>query len=670
MNRKILFFLLLIFTGCSNTLNRTGETSNESKDISCINLTESEKRFCKTITKNKKRFDDFTREISDVKNLENSPYGKDEFVLYAHQGCKNNKQLKENLKECPFNNEKEYLNDWPPKIGLALSGGGTRSASFNIGVLKSLQEHGILEKIDVISSVSGGSYVSYWYFSHIFYMDKVSKYVPNANYDERNLFATSYDYGTTNLSDPDGYRFQRALEEGSDILAYTRDSSWISKLGVGVQYAVQSTAQALTIPVHWFTKGIFDWELNFTPFFHHYKEGVERAYGLVTLDYSLNNYANSKPFIVSNIYAEPIFLSDISNFLEEKNKSQKIPYFVINATGRFGSQFNKNPRNKIRKMEDTVFEFTPWGCHSTLLAVNKLHKCPKIFRFRSPSGFQEMDLSRIVTISGAALDGQAEQLDFAGHGRKSFEIFNKSWNSIWLDIANMNLGYSIPNPNSSLTHRILHKIVPWPFYLLDDFFSSEATSIYLSDGGHSDNLGIYPLIRRGVKHIIVADAEQDEDSIFEAAKRLINTLKKYGLELSFNQDEPLSVLYNKGKPVFTAKIFDNGKVERADPIPETKITYIKLSVAGRHNHINSTVNGGTDRKIEYPFTVNNYMENNPDFPVESTADVFYSPPQYKAYRDLGYTITNILCSDEEEYKKEFKDILELCTESSSQNHHH
>jgi len=43
------------------------------------------------------------------------------------------------------------------KIGLALSGGGFRSAAFHLGVLKRLRELGLLERIDVLSTVSGGS---------------------------------------------------------------------------------------------------------------------------------------------------------------------------------------------------------------------------------------------------------------------------------------------------------------------------------------------------------------------------------------------------------------------------------------------------------------------------------------------------------------------------------
>lgn len=46
------------------------------------------------------------------------------------------------------------------KIGLALSGGGVRAAAFHAGVLLWLAEHGQLENVKHISSVSGGSLVT------------------------------------------------------------------------------------------------------------------------------------------------------------------------------------------------------------------------------------------------------------------------------------------------------------------------------------------------------------------------------------------------------------------------------------------------------------------------------------------------------------------------------
>jgi len=50
------------------------------------------------------------------------------------------------------------------KIGLALSGGGFRAAFFHVGVLARLAELGILPRIEVISTVSGGSIVGAAYY--------------------------------------------------------------------------------------------------------------------------------------------------------------------------------------------------------------------------------------------------------------------------------------------------------------------------------------------------------------------------------------------------------------------------------------------------------------------------------------------------------------------------
>ena len=50
-----------------------------------------------------------------------------------------------------------------PKIGLALSGGGFRASIFHLGVIRRLEELGIMKQVSVVSSVSGGSIVAAYY---------------------------------------------------------------------------------------------------------------------------------------------------------------------------------------------------------------------------------------------------------------------------------------------------------------------------------------------------------------------------------------------------------------------------------------------------------------------------------------------------------------------------
>src|SRR5450631_3769868 len=51
--------------------------------------------------------------------------------------------------------------------GLAFSGGGIRSASFNLGVLQALDDQHTLPRVDYMSSVSGGSYIAGWVQAHL-----------------------------------------------------------------------------------------------------------------------------------------------------------------------------------------------------------------------------------------------------------------------------------------------------------------------------------------------------------------------------------------------------------------------------------------------------------------------------------------------------------------------
>ena len=54
-----------------------------------------------------------------------------------------------------------------PRIGLSLSGGGARAMAFHLGCLRTLEELGILAKLDVISTVSGGSVIGALYAARV-----------------------------------------------------------------------------------------------------------------------------------------------------------------------------------------------------------------------------------------------------------------------------------------------------------------------------------------------------------------------------------------------------------------------------------------------------------------------------------------------------------------------
>jgi len=67
-------------------------------------------------------------------------------------------------------------------VGLCFSGGGIRSATFNLGILQGLAELDLLRRFDYLSSVSGGGYIHQWLAAWI-------RHVPRDKPDESDAVA-------------------------------------------------------------------------------------------------------------------------------------------------------------------------------------------------------------------------------------------------------------------------------------------------------------------------------------------------------------------------------------------------------------------------------------------------------------------------------------------------
>src|SRR4051812_39330202 len=49
-----------------------------------------------------------------------------------------------------------------PVLGVCFSGGGIRSATFNLGIVQGMAESDLLPRVDYLSTVSGGGFVGTW----------------------------------------------------------------------------------------------------------------------------------------------------------------------------------------------------------------------------------------------------------------------------------------------------------------------------------------------------------------------------------------------------------------------------------------------------------------------------------------------------------------------------
>jgi hypothetical protein len=156
--------------------------------------------------------------------------------------------------------------------------------------------------------------------------------------------------------------------------------------------------------------------------------------------------------------------------------------------------------------------------------------------------------------------------------------------------------------------------------------------IYLSDGGHFENLGLYEMVRRRCQCIVVCDAGCDETASFED---LGNALRKveidFGVTITFSP--PVAIQRRRSPPrrgprCALGTIRYPAKPGGARDAEENKgwIVYLKPALDGTE-----------------PMGVRSYAEAHKTFPHESTADQWFSESQLESYRALGeHTVQQVL----------------------------
>lgn len=192
--------------------------------------------------------------------------------------------------------------------------------------------------------------------------------------------------------------------------------------------------------------------------------------------------------------------------------------------------------------------------------------------------------------------------------------------SLLLTFFNVRLGAWLGNPNSAGNSTWRHagpRIAGWPM-IQEALGLTDGTKeyVYLSDGGHFDNLGLYEMVRRRCRLIIISDAGCDPDFGFED---LGNACRKISIDQDIDIEfEALKMVARKTPPV-EGPYFAVARIKYRDPgAKEGILVYIKPNFQG----------------IE-PISVRSYALKATLFPHESTADQFFGESQFEAYRALG-----------------------------------
>lgn len=237
-----------------------------------------------------------------------------------------------------------------------------------------------------------------------------------------------------------------------------------------------------------------------------------------------------------------------------------------------------------------------------------------LFTGSSATGYRRIDsydkgataLSNAFTTSGAAVDPDM----FATRARSV---------SFLMALLNVRLGYWARNPKFAG-----HRVPAWPWWwvfitreMLGIGLDENHRHVHLSDGGGFENLGIYELIRRRVRYLVVTDAGADPQTTLSDLGRAIERVRvDFGAEIDLDADR----LYHQRDSALAQLPFALGSITYAD------------GSSGQILYLRPTLCAGLTADIYA------YWRANPAFPDEPTSEQFFAEPQFEAYRALGLQI--------------------------------
>jgi hypothetical protein len=235
---------------------------------------------------------------------------------------------------------------------------------------------------------------------------------------------------------------------------------------------------------------------------------------------------------------------------------------------------------------------------------------------RKPFG---ISLGTAVTISGAAVS--------PNQGYHSSPVV-----TFLLALFNVRLGWWLGNPGPAgektfrraSPRRVVPPLVSEALGLTD----RDHPYVYLSDGGHFDNLGLYEMVLRRCHDIVVSDAGCDPDCSLEDLGSAIRKIRiDFGIPITIVGTFRIhaSVPRQPGRHCALCRI---GYSAVDGPGTDGWLVYIKPEVYGPE-----------------PIDIYNYAAANPTFPHETTANQFFTESQFESYRMLGAYTVDTICRD-------------------------
>jgi hypothetical protein len=294
------------------------------------------------------------------------------------------------------------------------------------------------------------------------------------------------------------------------------------------------------------------------------------------------------------------------------------PFHVLNATLNLTAPRAADLAWQQRKAAS--FTFTPFRSGSDIVG----YRSSEVY-----GGEQGVSMGRALAISGAAA---SPNMGYHSSPAVAFVM----------TFFNVRLGWWMPNPAVLSPGNVNRKEPLWGLVREALGYTARDTDyVYLSDGGHFDNLGLYEMVRRRCSHIVVVDASEDPNRSHEELEGAIRKVRvDFGASISFSREE---LCQPRRCTLGTIEY----KPEAGSRRRSGTIYYLKPVVGG-----------------DEPFDVLRYacmsrarhQENR--FPHESTTDQFFSESQFESYRALGLHTARALFKAEGRLPSE--SIVEEC----------
>jgi hypothetical protein len=218
-----------------------------------------------------------------------------------------------------------------------------------------------------------------------------------------------------------------------------------------------------------------------------------------------------------------------------------------------------------------------------------------------------------------------------------------------LTIFNMRLGAWLGNPRRGQWNA------PGPKgllrYLKNELFgltNADQEFVYLSDGGHFENLGLYELIRRRCRYIVVSDSGADPTYNFDDLAGLIRKVRiDFGIRVQIDghriapqADSGLSpchvvvgkIYYGDVDDAFAQRPASTDSPSGLGELPSKRHLFRPENNEGLLVYIKPSITGDESQDII------NYRASHPQFPHEPTTDQWFSESQFESYRNLGWHI--------------------------------